>query len=89
MIKFPLLNANSVDPDLMLHSVASSLFANYLLGGFKTKCAKYQDKDQMIGVFFSWPNKDTIIALDKELFSTKKYLYFSYFTTKTYVVGTH
>ena len=30
-----------------------------------------------------------IIALDKALFSTKKYLYFSYFSTKTYVVGTH
>ena len=29
------------------------------------------------------------IALDKTLFSTKKYLYFSYFSTKTYVVGTH
>ena len=30
-----------------------------------------------------------VIALDKVLFSTKKYLYFSYFLTKTYVVGTH
>ena len=29
------------------------------------------------------------IALDKALFSTKKYLYFSYFSTKTYVEGTH
>ena len=29
------------------------------------------------------------IALCKALFSTKKYLYFSYFSTKTYVVGTH
>ena len=29
------------------------------------------------------------IALDKVLFSTEKYLYFSYFSTKTYVVGTH
>ena len=29
------------------------------------------------------------IALDKVLFSTNKYLYFSYFSTKTYVVGTH
>ena len=29
------------------------------------------------------------IALDKALFSTKKYLYFSYFLTKTYVAGTH
>ena len=31
------------------------------------------------------------IALDKALFffSTKKYLYFSYFSMKTYVVGTH
>ena len=29
------------------------------------------------------------IALDKVLFSTKKYLYFSYFSTKIYVVGTH
>ena len=28
-------------------------------------------------------------ALDKVLFSTKRYLYFSYFLTKTYVVGTH
>ena len=26
---------------------------------------------------------------DKALFSAKKYLYFSYFSTKTYVVGTH
>ena len=30
------------------------------------------------------------ISLDKALFfSTKKYLYFSYFSMKTYVVGTH
>ena len=31
------------------------------------------------------------IALDKAFFffSPKKYLYISYFTTKTYVVGTH
>ena len=29
------------------------------------------------------------IALDKALLSIKKYLYFSYFSTKTYVVGTH
>ena len=29
------------------------------------------------------------IALDKVLFSTKKYLYFSYYSTKIYVVGTH
>ena len=29
------------------------------------------------------------IALDKALFSTKMYLYFSYFSMKTYVVGTH
>ena len=28
-------------------------------------------------------------VLDKALFSTKKYLYFSYFSIKTYVVGTH
>ena len=27
-------------------------------------------------------------ALDKTLFSTKKYWYFSYFSMKTYVVGT-
>ena len=32
---------------------------------------------------------DIHIALDKVLFSTKKCLYFSYFSTKTYVVGTH
>ena len=30
-----------------------------------------------------------LIALDKVLFSTQKYWYFSYFSTKTYVVGTH
>ena len=29
------------------------------------------------------------IALDKALFYTKKYLYFSYFSMKIYVVGTH
>ena len=29
------------------------------------------------------------IDLDKALFPTKKYLYFSYFFLKTYVVGTH
>ena len=29
------------------------------------------------------------VALNKALFSTQKYLYFSYFSTKTYVVGTH
>ena len=49
--------------------------------------------DQTVRAFFSRPNidynKDTIIILDNALFSTKKYLYFSYFTTKTYVVGTH
>ena len=31
----------------------------------------------------------SLIALDKALFPTKKYLYFSYFLTKRYVVGTH
>ena len=31
----------------------------------------------------------THIALAKACFSAKKYLYFSYFLTKTYVVGTH
>ena len=30
-----------------------------------------------------------IIALDKKLLSYRKYWYFSYFSTKTYVVGTH
>ena len=30
-----------------------------------------------------------LIAFDKVLFSTKKYLHFSYFSTKTYVVGAH
>ena len=30
-----------------------------------------------------------IIALDKALFSTKKYVYFSEYWAKTYVVGTH
>ena len=29
------------------------------------------------------------IALVKALFSIQKYYYFSYFSTKTYVVGTH
>ena len=29
------------------------------------------------------------IALDKTPFSAKKYIFFSYFWTKTYVVGTH
>ena len=29
------------------------------------------------------------ITLDKMLFSIKKYLYFSHFLIKTYVVGTH
>ena len=29
------------------------------------------------------------IALDKMLFLIQKYYYFSYFSTKTYVVGTH
>ena len=33
--------------------------------------------------------KTKFIALDKALFSTKTYLYFSYFSTKTYVVDTH
>ena len=44
-----------------------------------------------ISVFFGW-KKSTLsgsIALDKERVSIKKYLYFSYFLTKTYVVGTH
>ena len=30
-----------------------------------------------------------VMALDKALFPAKKYLYFSYFLTKTYVVCTH
>ena len=33
--------------------------------------------------------KSAYIAIDKALFSTKKYPYFSYFLTKAYVVGTH
>ena len=38
---------------------------------------------------YMYNEKKKTIALDKVLFSTKKYLYFSYFSTKTYVVGTH
>ena len=34
-----------------------------------------------------WISKD--IALLKALFSVQKYWYFSYFSTKTYIVGTH
>ena len=36
-----------------------------------------------------WTNFGQFTPLDKALFSTKKYLYFSYFSTKTYDVGTH
>ena len=32
---------------------------------------------------------DQIIATDKALFSSKKCWYLSYFSTKTYIVGTH
>ena len=32
---------------------------------------------------------DDSIALDKMLFSIQKYWYFSFFSTKTYVLGTH
>ena len=57
------------------------------LSPMETICMKCQ-------ILFSLKNKKTIsvchlIALDKALFSTKKYLYFSYFLKKTYVVGTH
>ena len=49
------------------------------------KCALLRDKHIHVveGIVFLY------IALDTALFSTKKYLYFSYFSTKTYVVGTH
>ena len=33
--------------------------------------------------------KNMFIALDKVLFSTKEYQYFSYYWMKTYVMGTH
>ena len=38
-----------------------------------------------------WKSLENVIyrALDKALFATKKYPYFSYFLMKTYVVGTH
>ena len=39
--------------------------------------------------FFFFIFRENNIALDKVLFSTKNYLYFSSFLTKTYVVGTH
>ena len=40
-------------------------------------------KKKKISIIFGY------IALDKALFSSKRYLYFSYFSMKTYVVGTH
>ena len=40
-------------------------------------------------VSFEYSFKESYTALDKALISNKKYLYFSYFSTKTYVVGTH
>ena len=49
----------------------------------------YNPKSLPFGKMCSWINYCVYIALDKALFSTKKYLYFSYFSTKTYVVGTH
>ena len=41
--------------------------------------------------FFELTVKIIVMNLtpDRELFSAKKYWYFSYFCTKTYVVGTH
>ena len=40
-MEIPVFNANSVDPDRMLHIAASwsgpALFANYPFGGFQTK----------------------------------------------------
>ena len=44
---------------------------------------------QMLGSVAKELEKHAYIALDKALFSTRKYLCFSYFSTKTYVVGTH
>ena len=46
-------------------------------------------KEQWKYISFSQNIPAVSIALDKALFSTKNYLYFSYFMTKTYVVGTH
>ena len=50
-------------------------------------------RDMNLQNMFSWRNKKNInifgsknIAVDKVLFSTKKLLYFSYLSTKTYVV---
>ena len=38
---------------------------------------------------FSWTMLITYIATDRALFSSEKCWYLSYFSTKTYVVGTH
>ena len=50
---------------------------------YKIAWASSKDSDQLTHI------GSQITALDKALFSIKKYLYFSYFSTKTYVVGTH
>ena len=46
-------------------------------------------QDRLMQQVCAVPNKIIFRALDKALFSTKKYPYLSYFSTKAYVVGTH
>ena len=55
----------------------------------QNKIFSFEIKLQAKSVFLSNVKKTVGISLDKVLFSAEKYLYFSYFLMKTYVVGTY
>ena len=55
-------------------------YKNYIILGEKTQ--NYNITKPVL-------SESIATALVKAFFSTKKYLYSSYFSTKTYVVGTH
>ena len=55
----------------------------------QNKIFSFEIKLQAKSVFLSNVKKTVGISLDKVLFSAEKYLYFSYFLMKTYVVDTH
>ena len=64
------------------------------LSAFDTKMTGYYQFTFLFSIVillnaFIFTTAGVSIALDKALFATKKYLYFSYFSTETYVVGTH
>ena len=76
---------------MMLMTTTGSLYVSHAKQGTKQE----NPQEGISNKYWHFPverrelSPDIPIALVKALFSIQKYWYFSYFSTKSYVVGTH